>query len=108
MQQRDDQPCTGRTDGMAERAGAAIDVQLLPRDSKVALRGHRNHRERLVDLEQIDVTDTPADLVEQLADRRDRRGGEPLRLLAVGGVAPDFGERRQAVAVSERSFCQYQ
>src|SRR5213079_1278811 len=42
-----------------------------------------------VDLEQIDIADAPADLVQQLANGRDRRGGEPLRFLAVGGVALD-------------------
>ena len=67
------------------------------------LRRHRHHGKGLVDLEQIDVADAPADLVEQLADRRDRRGGEPLRLLAVGGVALDLGEHRQALAVGERA-----
>ena len=108
MQQRDDQAGAGGADGMAERAGAAIDVELLARDAEIALRRHRHHGEGFVDLEQIDIADAPADLVEQLVDRRDRRGGEPLRLLAVGGVALDLGESRQAVAIGERSLGQDQ
>src|SRR5258708_3506363 len=108
MQQRHDQACSRRADGMSERAGAAIDVQSVAGDPEVALRRHRHDREGFVDLEQIDITDAPADLVEQLADRRDRGGREPLRLLAVGGVAPDLGGNRQALAIGERSFCQYQ
>src|SRR5213079_771654 len=42
-----------------------------------------------VDLFEINIADAPADLVQQLANGRDRRGGEPLRFLAVGGVALD-------------------
>src|SRR5665213_784378 len=87
MQQRDDQAGACCADGMAERAGAAIDVQLLAVDAEIALCCHRHHGEGLVDLEQVDIADAPADLVEQFSDRRDRRGGEPLRLLTVGGVA---------------------
>src|SRR6476619_992644 len=90
MQQRDDQPRAGGADGMAERAGAAIDVEPVPVNAEVALRRHRDHGKRLVDLEQVDVADAPADLVEQRPDRRDRRGGEPLRLLAMGGMALDL------------------
>jgi hypothetical protein len=63
---------------MAERAGAAIDVQLLAGNAEVALRRHRDHREGFVDLEQIDIADAPADLVEQFADRRDRWAAETM------------------------------
>src|SRR5215212_6758085 len=103
MQQRHDQACAGGADGMAERTGAAIDIQSVAGDTQIALRRHRYHRERLVDLEQIDVTNAPAHLVEQLADRRNRGCREPLRLLAVGGVALDLGKRREPVAIGERS-----
>src|SRR6185437_5570577 len=67
MQQRHDQAGTGGADGMAERAGAAVDVQLVARNSEILLRCHRHHREGLVDLEQVDVADAPADLVQELA-----------------------------------------
>ena len=51
--------------------------------------GQGDHGEGLVDLEQVDVGDAPAHLVQQLLDRPDRRGREPLRLLAV-----NHGRRR--------------
>ena len=72
----------------------------MPRSRCAAI---AHHREGFVDLEQVDIANAPADLVEQLADRRDRRGGEPLRFLAVGGVALDLGQRGQAVAVGQRA-----
>src|SRR5580700_7604601 len=40
MQQCHDQTCAGCPDRMAERAGAAIDVEPVAGDSKVLLRGH--------------------------------------------------------------------
>src|ERR1700719_4263572 len=52
MQQGHDQPRAGGADGMAERAGAAIDVEFFAWDAEVLRRGHRDHREGLVDLEQ--------------------------------------------------------
>jgi hypothetical protein len=58
--------------------------------------GHRHRREGFVDLEQVDVLGGPAGLLEQLLQRADRRGGEQVRLLRVGGVADDLGDRRQA------------
>src|SRR6476620_9623074 len=51
LQQRDDQARAGGADRMAERAGAAIDVELVSIDAEVALRRHRDDRKRLVDLE---------------------------------------------------------
>ena len=64
MQQRNEQARPCGTDGMAERAGTAIDVQLLARNSEIALRGHCHDSEGLVDFEQIDIADAPADSVE--------------------------------------------
>src|SRR5581483_6427519 len=52
MQQRHDQPRAGRADGMAECAGAAVDVELVSGNAEVLLRGHRDHGKGLVDLEQ--------------------------------------------------------
>ena len=92
MQQRHDQAGSGRADGVSKRAGAAVDVELVAGNAEIALRRHCHHGEGFVDLEQIDITGAPADLVEQLADRRDRRGGEPLRFLAVGGMALDLSQ----------------
>src|SRR5258706_15876986 len=63
VQQCHDQPRAGGADGMAERAGAAIDVEFFSGDTEVFLRGHRNHGKGLVDLKEIDIADAPADLV---------------------------------------------
>ena len=43
--------------------------------------------------------DLPAGLLQQLLDRADRRGGEPVRLLRVRGVADDARERLAAQAL---------
>src|SRR5438552_2027100 len=83
-------------------ASVAIDVELVSGNAKILLRCHRDDGKRFVDLEQVDIADAPADLVEQFPDRRDRRGGEPLRLLAVGGVALDLGQDRKSFAIGER------
>src|SRR6266481_6010782 len=105
MQQRDDQAGAGGADRVPERAGAAVDVQLLAGDAEIALRRHRHHRERLVDLEQVDIADAPADLVEQLANRRNRRGREPLRFASdrfvnINAAAPSaFAEEAAGVMV---------
>ncbi len=90
-------------DGMAERAGAAVDVELVARNSEIARRRHRHHGEGFVDFEQVDIADAPADLVEQFADRGDWRGGEPRRFLRMRRVAPDFGEDRQAFTFGDRA-----
>ena len=42
-------------DRMAERAGAAVDVDLLVREAEVAHRRHRDDREGFVDLEEVDA-----------------------------------------------------
>ena len=90
-----------RTTLRTGRARARRYVTVSPRAWKARSAGgavgclehrHRDHRECFVDLEQVDVGNAPADLVEQFSDRRDRRGGEPLRLLAVGGMALDHSQ----------------
>ena len=52
--------------------------------------------ECLVDLEQVNRRDVPAHLVNQFPDGADRRGGEPLRLLAVQGGTDDPRSRLEA------------
>src|SRR5436305_2381149 len=60
MQQRHDQTCAGGPDRMAECAGTAVDVQLVAGNAEIALRRHRHHGKRLVDLEQVDIGGAPA------------------------------------------------
>ena len=45
---------------MAERAGAAVDVDLFVRQAEIAHRRHRHHRKGLVDFEQVDRVFRPA------------------------------------------------
>ena len=89
---------------MAQRARAAVHVDLVVRQAEVVHRGHRDDRERLVDLEEVGGLRVPAGLLEELADRADRRRREPLRLLRVRGVADDARERARcrAARASER------
>src|SRR5690606_33994459 len=58
--QRDDQPRAGGADRMPQCEGAAVEVELLARDAVLLHGGHGDHRERLVDLEQVDVAWLPA------------------------------------------------
>ena len=55
-------------------------------DADVLHRGHGDHGEGLVHLVQVDVGRLPAGLGQHLLDRAHGRGGEPLRLVRVGGL----------------------
>ncbi|KAG1081764.1 hypothetical protein G6F40_015372 [Rhizopus arrhizus] len=81
---------------MAQCAGTAIHVELVVRDAQLTHRRHRHHGKGFVDFEQIDLVQRPAGLVQQRVQRADRCGGEPLRLLRVGGVADNAGQRGDA------------
>ena len=91
---------------MAERAGAAVDVDLVVRQAEVAHRDHRHHGEGLVDLEEVDVVaPTSRSLANSLLDRADRRGGEAGsarrrrprgRRSRASGVSPRLSATRSA------------
>src|SRR5258705_11045595 len=74
VQQGHDQARAGRANGMAERTGAAINVEFLAADAEIARRRHRYHRESAIDLEHIAVPHAPAHLAEQLAHPGDCAG----------------------------------
>ena len=59
-------------------------------DLELALGEQRDDREGFVDLEQIDLVDGPADLLEQLLNRVDGRRRKLVGLLAVCGRADDL------------------
>src|SRR5271157_716625 len=82
-QKSDQDPRAGTADRVPERDGTAVDVGLLGRQAQFFPAGQSNDGESLVELKQIDIRDAPADLVQQFLDRPDRRGREPLRLLAM-------------------------
>ena len=71
---------------MAQRAGAAMDVDLGMRQVVFFHRRHRDHRKGFVDFIQIDIRAGPAGLVVELLDRTHRCGGEPLWFLRVSGM----------------------
>ncbi len=91
----------GRADWVAKGAGAAVDVEAVARNGEVALCRHGDNRESLVDLEKIDITDAPAGLRHELADRGDRRRCVPGGFLGMRGMRLDFGEDRQSLAFGD-------
>ena len=95
-EQRHDDARAARADRMAERAGAAVHIDLFARNPVFDHRGHRHDRKRLVDLEQVGGFRRPAGLLVDLRDRRHGRGGEPARILRMRGLRDDPRERRQA------------
>src|SRR6266705_3596425 len=58
-------------DRMAERHRAAVDVELLARDPELAHHHEARGRVRLVVLEQVDVLDPEAGLLQELSDAGD-------------------------------------
>src|SRR5207248_1413589 len=93
---RDQQSRTAAADGMAQWHRSAVNVGLLGRQAKFLAHDQSDGGERLVDLEQVDRRDVPAHLVDKLSDGTNRRGGEPLWLLAVQGGANDPRLRLEA------------
>jgi hypothetical protein len=93
-----DQPGAGRADWVSERARSAVHVEPLWIDAEFFRGGHRHDGERLVDLEEVDIGDLPADPLEQLADRGCGGRRIPDRILRVGRVAPDLSEDAEAAA----------
>ena len=107
-EQRHEDPRARRADRMTERAGAAVHVDLVVRDAVLLHRRHRHDRERLVDLEEVDVLRRPAGLPVQLLDRADRRRREEPRLLRVRRVRDDHRERREPALLGRRAAHQHQ
>ena len=62
--QRDENARAGCADGMAECAGAAVDVDLLVGKTEIAHGGHGDDGEGLVDFEQVDFREGPASAFE--------------------------------------------
>ncbi|KGC57475.1 acetyl-CoA acetyltransferase domain protein [Burkholderia mallei] len=100
--QRDEDAGARRADRMAERARAAVHVDLLVRQAVLLHRRHRDDRERFVDLVQVDLGRAPAVLLEQAPDRADRRRRELRRRLRERRMADDARERREPEPVRRR------
>src|SRR6266704_2919601 len=76
-------------DRMTERDRAAVHVELLVRDPELAHHHEARGRVRLVVLEQVDILDPEARLLQELPDAGDRRFHDRLRLHADGVVRDD-------------------
>src|SRR5450830_950725 len=91
-QQRDDDARAGGADRVAQRAGAAVHIDLAVRDVQLVHGRHRHGRKRLVDFEQVDVVHLPAVLCQQLLDRAHGSRREFVRRQRIGGVANHAGD----------------
>src|SRR6478609_6446158 len=80
QQRRQDARARG-ADGMPERDRAAQHVDPLGIEIEQLIVGDGDHRERLVNLVEIDVADAEPGLLERALDRNRRRRREPLRRL---------------------------
>ena len=89
-------PRAARADGMAQSRRPAMDVDLFVRDAEVAHGDHGDAGEGFVDFEQVDLADAPAGFLQRLAHGGDGGGGELARLLRMGGVGDDAGDRLDA------------
>ena len=107
--QRDQDARARRADRMAQRAGAAVHVDLVVRQLVLLHRRHGDHGEGLVDLVQVDLA---------RASSRSCRTAcwiaptgavvEPARLLRMRRVADDRGQRLHAELVGRRAAHQHQ
>ena len=96
VQRGGDQPGAGAADRVAERDRAAVDVDPVRVGLVHAQPGQHHRRERLVDLEQVDVADRHAAAVEHPLrwPRPGRPGGSTARRRP--GLGDDPGPRPQA------------
>src|SRR5262245_21568543 len=88
---------------MSKGTGTAMDIEPVTGNPEVALCRHCYGGKGLIDLEQVDVADRPVDLLEQLADRRDRCRREPGGVLAMRGMRFEFREDRKVVSLRHRA-----
>src|SRR5262249_35124277 len=89
IEEGDDNACARCADRMAERTGASTNVDLIALEAQIADRGHRNHGERLVDLKEVDIIETPSSGFEELPDRKHGRRREPAWLAGEACLADD-------------------
>jgi len=82
---------------MPERNGPAVDVHLVVKNVQFLHPGEHHRRERLVDLDQVDVVHRHAGLLQGMAGGRDRSGQHPHRIVGQHRQVMDAGPRRQLV-----------
>src|SRR3984885_15349736 len=95
VQQRGEQPRAGRSQGVAEGDRAAAGVDAGEIRAGLALPGEHDRRERLVDLDQVDLVEREPGPAQRVRGRGDRRGEHQHRVVAPGGQVGDPGARLQ-------------
>ncbi|EAZ58424.1 hypothetical protein PA2G_01665 [Pseudomonas aeruginosa 2192] len=99
VEQGHDDPRAGRADRMAQRTGAAVDVEALVGQVEVAHCRHADHGEGFVDLEQVDLAQRPAGTLHQALHRTDRRGGEQVRRVGERSMPTNRRQRREPASL---------
>src|SRR5437016_1366340 len=72
VEERHQHARAARTDGMAERDGAAVHVHAILRDAELAQHAERLRGERLVELPEVDLFPAQVRLLQRLLRRRPR------------------------------------
>src|SRR5215475_6134458 len=93
VQQRHQHAGAGGADRVTDRDRAAIDVDLGGIPAEVLVDGAGLRREGLVGLDQIEVADVPAGLLQRGAGSRDRARAHDLGIDAGLGPGDDAGDR---------------
>src|SRR3569833_1769483 len=86
----------GGADGVAEGAGAAVDVYPGMVDIDVLHRDHGDRGESLVDFIEVGVMRAPAEFRQDLFDGANGGNGEPLRFLRMAGIREHASDWLQA------------
>src|SRR6476620_3717786 len=89
VEQSHQDAATRRTDRVTDRDRTAVDVDLARVPAHLVVDGAGLRRERLVDLEQVEVLRLPAGALERLAGRRHRAHSHDRRVERDGRVARD-------------------
>ena len=93
MGEGDDDTRTGGADGMTERDRPAVDVEPIEVEAELPVTRQDLSRERFVELDQIDVVQAEAGLIQELSNRRDGSDAHDGGVDAGGGVADDARHR---------------
>ena len=72
VQQRDRDAAACGTDRMAQRAGAAVDIDFVVADADIFHRRHRDDGEGLIDFIEVDVVGRPALCIDAVSSMRRR------------------------------------
>src|SRR5262249_13307014 len=96
IEQRRQNPAAARSDRVAQGARAAFYIPLGRLEAELLEHGDRLHRERLVELPEVDVLKLPAGLLQQAPHGLDGRHEHEFRRNSAGRLANDTGQRRDA------------